>query len=88
MLHAKILSQLPLKQKKPDSEKTLKTLLGLFQSMIQPLTQVPYGIPSDTKVLYLQDNEIINSVELNERLSNLPILEKVMLYKNGKKLLI
>ena len=52
------------------------------------LTQVPYGIPSDTKVLYLQDNEIINSVELNERLSNLPFLEKVMLYKNGKKLLI
>ena len=50
--------------------------------------EVPYGIPSDTKVLYLQDNEIINSVELNERLSNLPFLEKVMLYKNGKKLLI
>ena len=44
LLHAKILSQLPLKQKKPESEKALKTLLGLFQSLIQPLNASKHGI--------------------------------------------
>ena len=62
MLHAKILSQLPLKQKKPDSEKTLKTLLGLFQSMIQPLNASKHavlkptsGIPPPQKALLTLD---------------------------------
>ena len=62
LLHAKILSQLPLKQKKPDSEKTLKTLLGLFQSMIQPLNASKHavlkptsGIPPPQKALLTLD---------------------------------
>ena len=44
LLHAKILSQLPLKQKKPESEKALKTLLEQFHSMIQPLNASKHGI--------------------------------------------
>lgn len=48
------------------------------------LTTVPYGIPSDTKILYLQDNNIINSPEVNQRLSSLPMLEKLFLYRNGE----
>ena len=44
LLHAKILSQLPLKQKKPESEKALKTLLEKFHSMIQPLNASKHGI--------------------------------------------
>ena len=47
------------------------------------LDTVPYGIPADTEYLYLQNNRIVNSPELNERLSMLPQLERVMLFNNG-----
>ena len=46
------------------------------------LTSVPYGIPVDTKTLFLQNNRLINSPELNSRLSRLPQLERLMLYNN------
>ena len=46
------------------------------------LKSIPYGIPVDTKTLFLQNNRLINSPELNSRLSELPQLERLMLYNN------
>ena len=46
------------------------------------LRRIPEDIPVDTEVLYLQDNELQNSVFLDEALGKLRNLEKVMLYGN------
>lgn len=56
---------------------------GRVYCMQKNLETVPYGIPADTKYLFLQNNRIVNSPELNERLSMLPQLERVMLFNNG-----
>ena len=57
---------------------------GRVYCMEKNLDSVPYGIPKDTRILYLQKNRIVNSRELNERLSMLPLLERVMLFENGE----
>jgi Leucine-rich repeat (LRR) protein len=46
------------------------------------LTEVPYGIPVDTQILFLQDNDLENTPELNQFLGQLPQLEKLMLFNN------
>ena len=46
------------------------------------LKSIPENIPIDTKVLYLQDNQLASNVELDITLSTLVNLERVMLYSN------
>ena len=46
------------------------------------LKSIPTDIPIDTKVLYLQDNQLASSEELDVTLSTLVNLERVMLYSN------
>ena len=46
------------------------------------LKSIPTDIPIDTKVLYLQDNQLASSEELDITLSTLVNLERVMLYSN------
>ena len=46
------------------------------------LKSIPTDIPIDTKVLYLQDNQLGSSEELDITLSTLVNLERVMLYSN------
>ena len=46
------------------------------------LKSIPTDIPIDTKVLYLQDNQLASSEELDVTLSSLVNLERVMLYSN------
>ena len=46
------------------------------------LTRIPYGIPSDTKVLFLQGNLLTNSPTLESILSGLPKLTKLELHNN------
>ena len=46
------------------------------------LREIPLGLPVDTKILFLQDNKLINSPELTDRLEQLIFLEKVMLHNN------
>ena len=46
------------------------------------LKSIPDDIPIDTKVLYLQDNQLASNVELDITLSTLVNLERVMLYSN------
>ena len=43
---------------------------------------IPAGIPTDTKVLHLQDNALQNSPQLDAALGELVNLERVMLYNN------
>ena len=47
------------------------------------LLYVPEGIPADTKALYLQDNLLTNSADVDRALSKLHHLEKLMLYNNN-----
>ncbi|XP_002119226.2 leucine-rich repeat transmembrane protein FLRT2 [Ciona intestinalis] len=46
------------------------------------LNFVPHGIPTNTKVLYLQHNNIGNSPSLEQNLSKLKVLEKLYIYSN------
>ena len=46
------------------------------------LKSIPDDIPIDTKVLYLQDNQLASNTELDITLSTLVNLERVMLYSN------
>ena len=46
------------------------------------LKSIPDDIPIDTKVLYLQDNQLASNAELDITLSTLVNLERVMLYSN------
>ena len=46
------------------------------------LRKIPENIPTETEVLYLQDNELQSSANLDLSLSKLRNLEKVMLYGN------
>lgn len=46
------------------------------------LHEIPFGLPIDTQILFLQNNNLINSPELTNRLQQLPQLEKLMLYNN------
>lgn len=47
------------------------------------LARLPDNIPNDTKVLHLQDNQLVNSVELQEKLGKLKKLERLMFYSNN-----
>lgn len=46
------------------------------------LRALPDNIPTDTKVLFLQDNQLTNSQELEEQLAKLNNLERLMFYSN------
>ena len=46
------------------------------------LQALPDNIPADTKVLFLQDNQLINTAELEAQLGKLDKLERLMFYSN------
>ena len=46
------------------------------------LTKIPSNIPVHTKILYLQDNELTSTTQLERELGHLTYLERLMLYNN------
>lgn len=46
------------------------------------LSQIPRQIPSDTRLLFLQDNELTSTQQLERELGKLNNLERLMLYNN------
>ena len=46
------------------------------------LSQIPRQIPWDTRLLFLQDNELTSSQQLERELGKLNNLERLMLYNN------
>ena len=47
------------------------------------LFEIPKNIPEDTKVLFLQDNRLENSAQLEAELQKLTQLERLMFYNNN-----
>ena len=46
------------------------------------LSKLPDNIPTDTRVLFLQDNQLTNTPELEAKLGKLDKLERLMFYSN------
>lgn len=46
------------------------------------LSKIPANIPVHTKILYLQDNALTSSEQLERELGHLSYLERLMLYNN------